>query len=87
MSTLTKIFIVVLFVLVLLMSPVFINMAVVPANYRQAFEDEKARADLAEVQASYTEMVRQVAVVLLYMLKQQTTNIFETRKDGALESG
>lgn len=48
MSTLTKLFIVILVVLVLIAVPVFISQSAVPTNYKALYEGEQTRARIAE---------------------------------------
>ena len=60
MSTLTKICIVVLVVLLLFACPVFIQQAVMPPNWKQAYNSEKDRRKLAEAEASNQQMAAQV---------------------------
>ena len=56
MGILTKICVVVLVALVLLACPVFITQATVGPNYRKHYEEMKAKANLAEVNAAYDSL-------------------------------
>jgi len=60
LSILTKIFIVVLSVLVLIAAPVFISMAVTPYNWKVAYENQKKRADVADANAANQTAAAQV---------------------------
>ena len=62
MSILTKICAIILVVLVLLACPVFINIATVPYNYRDLYQQQKRRADVLMTQAATIQLARGLAV-------------------------
>ena len=61
MSTLTKICVVILVVLVLLACPIFISMATVPYSFRQLRKEEKDSKEAVIVQAAHRELQLQRA--------------------------
>jgi len=62
LSTLTKICVVLLVVLVLLACPIFISMATVPYSYRQLYREQQDRNDAIMAQAAHNELQLQRAV-------------------------
>ena len=62
MNILTKICVVVLFVLILIACTVFINLATESPNYRKAFEDEQQRAELNAMAARHAELLNSALI-------------------------
>jgi hypothetical protein len=75
LNILTKISVVVLVVLVLLTSAVMITTSVVPTNYRDEWQKEKGRADLANLTAQNSVLAARAATLELDAAKSELKKV------------
>jgi len=84
LNILTKICVVVLLILVLVASVVFINMATVPLNYREAYDQEKLKAALYEQAVITQKLLTNVQATEINTLKRDrdgfATQLAELKK-------